>query len=88
MTRPLNVLNLILLSASLSVLSGCDKLTPENYNQLKVGMEYAELVKIIGEPSECSAVLNAQSCQWTNGGKRIQAKLVADKVVFLSSQGL
>ncbi len=38
----------MLLTASLSVLSGCDKLTPENYSQLKVGMEYAELVKIIG----------------------------------------
>ncbi len=78
----------MLLTALLSVLSGCSKLTPENYNKLEVGMEYAEVVKIIGQPSECSAVLNAQSCQWTKGGKQIQAKLVADKVVFLSSRGL
>jgi hypothetical protein len=88
MTRPLNILNLMLLTALLSVLSGCSKLTPENYSKLEVGMEYAEVVEIIGQPSECSAVLNAQSCQWTKGGKQIQAKLVADKVVFLSSRGL
>jgi len=84
----MNVLNVMLLTAALAVLSGCDNLTPENYSKLEVGMEYAEVVKIIGEPSECSAVLNAQSCQWAKGEKRIQAKLVADKVVFLSSQGL
>jgi hypothetical protein len=78
----------MLLTAALSVLSGCDNLTPENYTKLEVGMEYAEVVKIIGEPSECSAVLNAQSCRWAKGDKQIQAKLVADKVVFLSSRGL
>ena len=85
MIQPLKLLNLMLLTA---LLSGCGKLTPENYSKLEVGMEYAEVVKIIGQPSECSAVLNAQSCQWTKGGKQIQVKLVADKVVFLSSQGL
>jgi hypothetical protein len=84
----MNVLNVMLLTAALAVLSGCDNLTPENYSKLEVGMEYAEVVKIIGEPSECSAVLNAQSCRWAKGDKQIQAKLVADKVVFLSSQGL
>ena len=79
---------LILAAVVVLVIAACSKLKPENYAKLKVGMEYAEVVKIIGEPSECSAVLNAQNCQWKDGDKEVQIKLVAEKVIFLSSTGL
>ncbi|MDX1512688.1 MAG: hypothetical protein R3174_02995 [Gammaproteobacteria bacterium] len=70
------------------IIAACSKLTPENYAKVKVGMEYAEVVKILGDPGECSAVLNAQNCEWKDGDKEVQIKFVAEKVVFLSSKGL
>lgn len=78
----------ILGAAAVLAIAACSKLTPENYAKLKVGMEYPEVVKIVGEPNECSAVLNAQNCQWKDGDKEVQIKFVADKVIFVSSKGL
>lgn len=79
----------LLLGACLAALvAGCSKLTPENYSKLKMGMDYAEVVKTIGKPSECSAVLNAQNCRWKDGDKEVEVKLVSDKVVFVSGSGL
>lgn len=79
---------LILGIAVALAITACSKLTPENYSKVKVGMEYSEVVKIIGEPNGCSAVLNAQNCQWKDGDKEVEIKFVADKVVFVSGKGL
>ena len=74
--------------AAVLFIAACSKLTPENYAKLKVGMDYAEVVKIIGDPGECSAVLNAQNCVWKDGDKEVQVKFVAEKVVFVSGKGM
>lgn len=74
--------------AAVLFIAACSKLTPENYAKLKVGMDYAEVVKIIGDPGECSAVLNAQNCQWKDGDKEVQVKFVAEKVIFVSGKGM
>jgi len=67
---------------------GCSKATQENYDKLSVGMDYEEVIKILGDPNECKSILNAKNCTWGDSSKRISVKLVADKVVFLSSEGL
>jgi hypothetical protein len=72
----------------LLICSGCSRVTQENYDKLSVGMDYEEVVKILGEPSECKSILNAKNCIWGNSSKRISVKLIANKVVFLSSEGL
>lgn len=69
-------------------LSGCSKLTPENYSKLKVGMDYQEVVSIIGEPDKCDAVLGAKNCVWGSDAKNITIKFVADKVVISTMKGL
>lgn len=68
--------------------AGCSKITQENYSKIKVGMEYAEVVAIIGKPANCSSVFNATTCKWGNEKRSIDISFVADKVVFLSGQGL
>ena len=73
---------------SLLICSGCSRVTQENYDKLSVGMDYAEVVKILGEPSECKSILNAKNCTWGDSSKRITVKLIANKVVFLTSEGL
>lgn len=83
-----DTLKLALVTAVMLITAACSKLTPENYAKLEVGMEYSDVVNIVGKPSNCSAVLNAQNCQWKDGEKEIQIKFVADKAIFLSSRGL
>ena len=80
-------LSIVLVCAFLQ-LTACSKMTQENYDRLKVGMEYSQAVSLLGEPQECNAVLNAKNCTWGDDKRSIQAKIVADKVVWLSSKGL
>lgn len=72
----------------LSLLNGCSKLTPENFDKIKAEMGYAQVVELIGEPSRCDTLLIAKSCVWEDGKKKIDIKFVADKVVLTSSSGL
>ena len=78
---------LVLLFMSIA-LFGCSKLTRENYDKIKVGMDYQEVVSIIGEPDECDSALGAKSCTWGSDNKNITIKFIADKVVVPSMKGL
>lgn len=66
---------------------GCSKINKANYEKLKIGMGYEEVVKIIGSPDNCKTTLGVQSCVWEESSKQIKAKFVADKVIWLSSDG-
>ncbi|WP_022947934.1 DUF3862 domain-containing protein [Methylohalobius crimeensis] len=70
------------------LLAACSKVTPENYQNLELGMDYQEVVKLLGEPDECEAVLNAESCTWGKPKKNIKVRFISDKVVLFSSEGL
>ena len=66
----------------------CSKLTKENYDKVKIGMGYDQVIEIIGDPEKCDSLLNAKNCIWGDESKSIEIKFVADKVVFTSSKGL
>ena len=72
----------------LTLLAACSKVTNDNYRKIQVGMEYPQIVQLLGEPARCDALLNAKSCTWGGKGKTIDIQFVADKVVFFSSRGL
>lgn len=67
---------------------GCSKINQENYDKLKVGMDYDEVLKIIGKPDNCKSVLNMKNCMWEESSKSITIKVFANKVVFLSGHGI
>ena len=67
---------------------GCGKINQENYDKLKVGMDYDEVLKIIGKPDNCKSVLNMKNCIWEESSKSITIKVFANKVVFLSGHGI
>ncbi len=69
-------------------LTGCDRVTAENYNKLEVGMPYDEVVGILGDPTECAAIVNTKSCRWGKDDKYIDAKIMGESVIFLSSKGV
>ena len=85
--RPATYLTVFLLLVFMTAL-GCSKITQENYDRLSVGMDYKEVLEILGEPDECTSLLNAKNCVWGDAEKNITIKIIADKVVFLSSRGL
>jgi hypothetical protein len=77
-----------LLIASLYFLTGCSKLTRENYDKLKPGMTSEEIVKILGKADSCRKGLGAKSCTWGSDVKNIKIRFLSDKMVFHSSKGL
>ncbi len=70
------------------IILGCSKINQENYKKLKVGMGYGEVVEIIGKPDNCKSILNAKNCVWEESSKKITVKFIANKVIFLSSDGI
>ena len=70
------------------VLFGCSKLNRENYDKIEPGMEYEQVISIIGDPDKCDAVMSAKNCVWGDENKNITIKFIADKVVFSSMKGL
>lgn len=70
------------------LLTGCSKLSRENYNQLKMGMSYSEASTILGKAARCDDTLGTTSCLWGGEGKHIKIHFIADKATFFSSQGI
>lgn len=72
----------------LPVLAACSKMSMDNYNQLKVGMSYQEVVAIIGEADSCDEVMGTRSCIWGSTDRQIKAGFLADKAIAFSHKGL
>ena len=81
-------LRLIIALSLLAMLLGCSKLTVENYSKIKVGLEYAEIVKILGKPDNCSEALFVKNCVWGNEQKNITVNFMGDKVILFTSKNI
>ena len=68
--------------------SGCSKVNQENYQKLSMGMDYKTVISILGEPTHCDSLLNANNCTWGDETKNINIKFIGDKVIFYTSSGL
>ena len=78
----------LILCAALLLLTACSKLSMDNYNQLKIGMNYQEVTALIGEASSCEEIIGTRSCVWGDDKKSIKAGFVADKAIAFSHKGL
>ncbi|MEA1947610.1 MAG: DUF3862 domain-containing protein [Thermodesulfobacteriota bacterium] len=92
MKRVKMMIKLVMLAICMfSVLAivGCDKVNKENYDKIKIGMSYEEVLGILGEPDTCQdPVLKTKSCIWGESDKQIKIKFVVDTVVWRSSKGI
>ena len=74
---------------SILLLFGCSKVNKENYDKIKIGMSYPEVVAVLGNPDKCEEpVLKTKSCLWGSSDKKIEIKFVADTVAWRSSKGI
>lgn len=78
----------LLLAAALLFLTGCTRLTKSNYDKIKTGMTYDEVVKIIGKPEHCSEAIGLSSCEWKSGDAVVKINFIADQVTLTTAEGL
>jgi len=79
---------ILITAALLLLISGCSKVTKENYDKIESGMSYDDVVKLIGKPEGCSEAIGISSCLWKNDGAVIDIKFISDQVTFHSANGL
>jgi len=70
------------------LLTACTKVTKANYDRLKVGMTYDEVVKILGKPGSCDEAMIARSCRWGNERRSITVNFIGSQVILFTGQGL
>ena len=79
---------LVILCISTVMISGCSKVNKENYEKISMGMDYKEVVAILGNPDSSEDILTGKSCTWGNETKNINIKFVANKTVLYKGKGL
>ena len=85
MRNPLRMLGIAALALGIAA---CTKLTVENYDQIKVGMRYDEVKRLLGEPTKCSDLMTVRTCTWGDDARYVNVGFVADQVVLFSSANL
>jgi len=81
-------IRLIIALSLLAMLVGCGKLTVENYSKIKMGIEYSEVVMILGKPDNCSEALFVRNCVWGDEQRNITVNFVGGKVALFSSKNI
>lgn len=78
---------LLIIAAMLS-LTACSKVTMENYEKIKIGMDKSVVVAMLGEADNCVEKTLHTNCVWGNDAKNIKITLVSNKVTLYSKMGL
>jgi len=74
---------------SILTLIGCNTVNKENYDKIKIGMSYEEIIGVLGKPDTCEdPVLKTKSCTWGSSEKQIRIKFVVDTVAWRASKGI
>lgn len=88
MSKSRAVSSMLLIAALCFMAVACGNLTQQNYDKIKVGMNYQEVEKILGSNPTCDSALGVKSCTWGTTEKHIKVQFVADKVTLYSAKGL
>ena len=78
----------ILIVLVMFLMVGCSSLSKENYDKIQMGMPYTKVIDILGKADKCSALAGLSDCTWGDEKHFIKVQFVADKVMFMQSQGI
>lgn len=81
-------LRIALAMAALVALGGCNRVTAENYAKVRVGMDYEEVVAVLGKPTTCSDVAAFKSCRWGDEQSNATIRFAANKVVLHTAKNI
>lgn len=79
---------IVVLLAVLTLLGACSKLTQDNYDQVKAGMTYDEVTRILGTATHCDEAVGTKSCLWGDDAKNIKITFLAGRATVFSNQGI
>ncbi len=66
----------------------CSKVTADNYAKVKSGMEYREVISILGNPASCDDIVGFKSCKWSDEKSHIIVRFAGDAVIMSSAETL
>ena len=70
------------------LLAACSKVTIDNYNRLKTGQSYDEIVAILGQPTRCDEVIGVRQCVWGDEQRSIKIGFVGNAALTLAANNL
>jgi len=70
------------------LLAACSKVSMENYQRLKTGQHYDEVVAVVGPPARCDELLGVRQCVWGDEQRNIKIGFVGDRVLTLAANNL
>ena len=73
---------------SVCLLAGCSKVTAENYARIRMGMAYAEVAAILGNPASCTDTAGFKACRWGDEKSHVTVRFVGDTVVLHSAENV
>ena len=78
----------LIIATLILLLNGCNKVTKENYDKIKSGMTYDEVVEFLGKPEGCSETLGISNCEWKNDDAKIAITFISNQVTIAVADGL
>ncbi|MBB1384868.1 DUF3862 domain-containing protein [Pseudoalteromonas sp. SG45-5] len=78
----------LLIIVALLSLAACSKVSQENYEKIKIGMDKADVETLLGSADNCVEKTLHTNCVWGDETKNIEITLVSDKVTLYSKHGL
>ncbi len=78
----------LIITVLILLLSGCNKVTKENYDKIESGMSYNEVVEVLGKPEGCSETIGISNCEWKNDDARIAITFISNQVTIAVAEGL
>lgn len=78
----------VIIVLGMFLLVGCSSLSKEKYDKIEMGMSYSRVSELLGKANHCDALAGVSDCIWGDEQHYIKVKFVADKVIFMHSQGL
>ena len=78
----------ILIILVMFLMTGCSSLSKENYDKIQMGMPYTKVIDILGKADKCNALAGMSDCTWGDEKHFIKVQFIADKVMFMQSQGI
>jgi hypothetical protein len=76
------------LLAGLALLNACSKVNTENYDRIKMGMPYTEVIALLGHADTCDGAMGIKNCTWGDEDRYINVNFAGDKVIMFSAKGL
>ncbi len=78
----------MIITVLILLLSGCNKVTKENYDKIESGMSYNEVVEVLGKPEGCSETIGISNCEWKNDDAMIAITFISNQVTIAVAEGL